>query len=167
MIGYPVWDNEEIVHRNGGQGGENAVRIGFRITPVGTAGEETGTPSQFIIYEPNCIINYGEDFSYVTTPSIDGTETLVPQERLILQTPSNWKEAYPVQREVLMYSLGEFVTDPYLFSLDAGEMVRVDLYIWLEGQDVHCNNAIQKAQILASIQFSAEGGGQSGLQPIE
>ena len=167
LIGFPVWDSEEITHNNGGKGGQNAVRIGFRVTPVDTAGTETGEMSPLIIYEPNIAGTFDGTSGYVATPSIDGTETLVPEERLILQTASLWVEADPVQRDVVMYSLGEFVTDPHLFSLKAGEMVRLDLYIWLEGQDRDCTNEIKKAQILASIQFKAEGNGQSGLKPIE
>ena len=46
-------------------------------------------------------------------------------------------------------------------------MVRIELYVWLEGQDVDCTNRISQAQILASIQFATETSGQSGLKPIE
>lgn len=166
VIGYPDWNTEEIVHNNGGRGAQNAMRLGFRITPVNNTGAETGRPSQFIIYEPNILGHPDNSVGYVPTPSIDGAETLVPEDRLILQTDSFWTEADPVQRGVVMYHMGEFRQEPRLFHLDPGEMVRIDLYVWLEGQDVDCTNEIHKAQILANIQFNAAGEGQSGLVPI-
>lgn len=210
LIGYPIWDNEEIVHFNGGMGGQNAVRLGFRITPVNSSGASTGAGSDFYIYEPNIKLRTGDpaetesDVSevepdsnetaeepdsdtteeetqpskpaksvladrvpgYVPTPSIDGTADLVDENRMILQGGSFWTEANPVQREAVIHSLGEFMTDPYLFSLEEDEIVRIELYIWLEGQDVDCTNEIQKAQILASIQFATESENQSGMVPI-
>ena len=43
----------------------------------------------------------------------------------------------------------------------------MDLYIWLEGQDVDCDNRIGRdAQISANIQFFADPDGQSGLKPL-
>lgn len=166
VIGYPNWNAEEIVHSNGGRGAQNAMRMGFRITPVDKNGRETGSPSQFIVYEPNIMGHQDNSMGYTPTPSIDGTQTLVPQERLILQTDSLWTEADPVQRGVVMYHMGEFLEEPRLFYLGAGETVRIDLYLWLEGQDVDCTNGIHKAQILANVQFNASSEGQSGLVPI-
>lgn len=167
VIGMPVWDDQQILHNDGGQGAECAVRIGIRITPVDLAGEPTGEPSEFFIYEPNSDMHIDETEGYVPTPSIDQTETLVSEDHLIRQTASTWTEAYPVQRDVVIHELGEFETPVELFSLQAGGMVKIDLYVWLEGQDVDCTNRISEAQILASIQFASEAQGQSGMKPIE
>ncbi len=167
LIGTPVWDQETLLHSNGGQGAETAVRIGIRVTPVDTLGEPTGEESIFYIYEPNADAHIDGSTGYVDTPSIDLTQTLVPEDRMILQTASTWTEAYPVQRTVVIKDLGEFTKDPWLFDLKTDAMVCIDLYIWLEGQDVDCTNEIQSAQIMANIQFSAETEGQSGLVPIE
>ena len=167
VIGTPVWDGQQLLHNNGGQGAECAVRIGLKITPVNERGEETEAPSRFLIYEPNSDIHSDGTQGYVPTPGIHNTPTLVPEDRLILQTASTWTEADPVQREVVMKDLGEFQSEPQLFSLQPGEMVRIDLYVWLEGQDIDCTNQINQAQILACIQLASEGAGQSGLQPIE
>lgn len=167
LIGYPEWDPVEIVHNNGGKGGESAVRVGFRTTPVDTTGEPLGDTSPLIIYEPNSDMHpTGAAMGYVPTPSIDGSATLVDPSRIILQTASSWTEAYPVERSVVIRDLGEFTTDTKLFDVKAGEIVKVDLYIWLEGQDVDCTNEISKAQILASIQFSAGTQEHSGMVPI-
>ena len=167
LIGTPLWDSQQILHNNGGQGAECAVRIGLRITPLDMTGQPNGEPSTFYIYEPNSDLHIDGTTGYVPTPSIDQSETLVPTDRLILQTASTWTEAYPVQRNVVVRELGEFTTDTELFSLAAGEMVMIDLYVWLEGQDIDCTNQINGAQILASIQFDTEVDNQSGLVPIE
>ena len=168
VIGTPVWNGQRVLHDNGGSGAENAVRVGFRITKVDPDGEPLeGERPVFIIYEPNADAHADGQTGYLPTPSIDGTDSLVPNDRLILQTASTWREAYPVQRDVLIHKLGEFTTPTELFQLSPEEMVQIDLYLWLEGQDVDCTNQINGAQILANIQFGSTSGGQSGLDPIE
>ena len=167
VIGYPEWDSENIVHNNGGQGAECAVRLGFRITPVDDKGFSTGEPTRFIIYEPNSDMHMNGTKGYVPTPSIDLTPNLVPEEYLILQTASTWTEADPVQRNAVIRDLGEFTTETELYTLEAGQILQIDLYIWLEGQDVDCTNVIEKAQIVANVQFASTTEDQSGLKPIE
>ena len=166
LVGVPQWDSEEIIHVNGGLGAQNAMRLGFRITPVDNSGLPTGGASQFIIYEPNCDGHLYKEFKYVPTESIDGAETLVSEDRLILQSVSSWREADPVQRSVVIHRLGDFMTDPYLFSIQPEEIMMIDLYVWLEGQDIDCTNEIQAAQIFASVQFKGETANQGGLVPI-
>lgn len=168
VIGTPVWNSQQVIHDNGGNGAQCAVRVGFRITRLksdGTADEDV-TPT-FIIYEPNADTHSQGEDGYTPTPSIDGTPLLVSEDRLILQTTSTWQEVYPVERDVLIHRLGDFTTDTQLFRLDAEETVRIDLYLWLEGQDVDCTNQIHNAQILANIQFGAQADGMSGLEPID
>lgn len=167
LIGYPDWNAQDIVHHNGGLGGECAVRIGLRITPVDKTGQPIGEDSGMYIYEPNSDLHINGSRGYIPTQSIDMTPNLVPEDRLILQSASTWTEADPVQRGVVIHELGEFTTDPYLFSLAEDEMVRIDLYIWLEGQDVDCTNQINRARILASIQFDTLDDDPSGMIPIE
>ena len=168
LIGTPLWDDQQILHNNGGQGAETAIRIGIRITPVDQNGQPLADrESDFYIYEPNCDLHIDGEDGYTPTPSIDGTPTLISEDRLIRQTASTWTEAYPVQRNVVVHDLGEFLTPTKLFRLNVGEIVKIDLYVWLEGQDVDCTNQINEAQILASIQMSTETQGQSGLVPIE
>ena len=169
LIGMPIWDGTQVVHHNGGQGAESAVRVGIRVTHTDKEGNPIDDqPSQFFIYEPNADIHINGDITgYVATPSVDGTEHLIDEANLILQSASTWTEAYPVQRDVVIRDLGEFEREPELFELKPGEMVQIDLYIWLEGQDVDCTNAITGAQILASIQFDGKTEGQSGMKPIE
>ena len=167
LIGTPVWDSEEILHSNGGQGAECAVRVGIRITPVDTQGQPIGDESVFFIYEPNSDMHLSGSTEYTVTPSIDETPSLVPEDRLILQTASTWTETNPVERNAVIKDLGEFTTSSDLWVLDRDEIIRVELYIWLEGQDIDCTNAIDRAQILASIQFAGDSSGQSGMDPID
>ncbi|MBO5069128.1 MAG: hypothetical protein J6C37_02020 [Roseburia sp.] len=166
VIGMPVWNEQTILHEDGGMGAETAIRIGFRITPVDEFTGREFKESEFYIYEPNCDVHIDENIEgEVITESVDGG-IYEGDAYLISQTASSWSEAYPVQQDVTIKSLGKFTSDPYLFSLDAGSMVRIDLYIWLEGQDVDCTNLIDEAQIIANVQFSTEYGGQSGLVDI-
>ncbi len=167
LIGTPIWNAEEILHNNGGKGAETAVRIGLRITPVDSLGQSTGEEPSFYIYEPNGDSHIDGSDGYVNTPSVTGAEHLVAEEFLIRQTTSTWTEANPVERDVTIKDLGEFESDPELFSLQANEMVKIDIYVWLEGQDKDCTSLIQNAQILASLQFAAEPGNHSGMTPVD
>lgn len=166
LIGTPIWDSQNIMHSDGGNGAQNAMRIGFKITPLADGVEQTDQ-SVFYIYEPNCDTHVTAENGYLATPSIDGTDSLVSTSRLIRQTTTTWKEADIVQRDVVIKSMGDFQDDTYLFSLAANEIVKIDLYVWLEGQDVDCDNRIGvEAQIMANVQFYADPGGQSGMETI-
>ncbi len=167
LIGTPIWDSEELRHGNGGFGAEAAVRVGFRITPVNDRGEPTGEEPEFFIYEPNANTHMGEPGAFLDTPSVTGAPNLVGEDHLIRQSTSFWTESYPIERDVVIKIFGEFETNPYLFSLKKGEIVKIDIYIWLEGQDPDCVSEIQDAQIAANIQFHADPDTQSGLVPIE
>ena len=105
---------------------------------------------------------------YVATASVDGTDSLVPEERLITQTVSTWTEVDPVQRSVVIHDMGRFTSDTELFQISADQLVQMQVYVWLEGQDIDCTNVIgQAAQVFANLQFVADFGGHSGLEPIE
>lgn len=166
VIGTPVWNDQTILHDDGGIGAETAIRIGLRITPID---EFTGAEidaSEFYIYEPNYDVHIDENIiGEVVTPTVEG-QTYEDTSYMIYQTASTWREAYPVQKDVTVKTLGEFVGDTYLFTLSHNEMVRIDLYVWLEGQDVDCSNLIGEAQIIANIQLDAEYSGQTGLDKI-
>ncbi len=167
VIGQPIWNKEYLFHENGGLGAESAVRIGIRLTPVDADGIPTGEEGAFYIYEPNCDSHIDGTEGYLPTPSITGMEQLISDEYLIRQTQSTWTETNPVEKGVVVKNLGEFQNTPILCTLDSGEIVQMDIYIWLEGQDVDCVDLIRKAQIMACIQFDADPEGGGGLTPIE
>ena len=188
--GIPVWNPgyyeekededgnimQELVgfgHENSGQGAENAIRAGFLITTLEQNEEGEYVPIEdeepvFMIYEPNCDIGYGGlREEYIPTPSMDGTENLVDVEHLILQTATTWTEADPIENGVVIHTLGEFVEEKTLFKIKAAQIVQIDLYIWLEGQDSECINRGSEAQIQANIQFAGKNETQTGFVPIE
>lgn len=166
LIGTPVWQAEQTLHADGGKGAQYATRIGFRFTKLSADGAE-GARSGMYVYEPNADGHVDGSLGYVVTPSSDGGDSLVPAERLLTQTTSTWVENYPVERDVVIRDLGEFDRELELFSLNPEEKVKIEVYIWLEGMDVDCVNAIGTgAKIFANLQFSAEGDGHSGLVPV-
>lgn len=166
VIGTPVWNSETVLHEDKGFGAETAVRLGFKITPIdAVTGRETGAAT-FYVYEPNADRHIDGGVGYVATESIDPAAQLVSDERLIVQTASSWSEAYPVQREVTIKEFGQFLSNPVLFSLEANAKVKIELYIWLEGQDIDCSNLLESAQLLANVQFNADFGSQSGIVDI-
>lgn len=171
VIGVPSWDLEGLLHLNSGKGAESSVRIGFRTTPVavneyGNA-YETGPKGPMIIYEPNADRHVGDASGYIHTPSMYGDATLVSPERLILQEASGWGDLDPAEITSIKLSLGDFFQDPppTLFSISANEIMRVEMYIWLEGQDVDCVNAMNGAQLMANIQFADSG--EHNYTPME
>jgi hypothetical protein len=62
--------------------------------------------------------------------------------------------------------MGKFNNSSILFEMDAGEVVQLQAFIWLEGQDVDCTKAIADAHIIANPQFAVDPVGGSGLVPI-
>lgn len=168
VIGTPLWNAQTIAHDSGGSGAERAIRVRIEIVLVDpNTGEPIGVPVSYL-YEPNCDVHVDSGISgYVDTPSIDGGDTLVSRDRLILQTASQWEEAYPVEQNVTIKDFGQFLTDTQLISLGEGEMARVQVSVWLEGMDADCTNEIRDAQITINIQFATDLGGHGGLVEIE
>lgn len=167
VVGMPLWNTEEIIHNDGGMGFQSAMRIGFRITRYDRNNQPLNEEPVFIVYEPNCNRHLSGSLDYIATPSISGAEHLVPAERLIRHEVTSWLEAFPVQKDLLIYDHGNFIDDPHLFDLDAGCKAKIELYLWLEGQDIDCCYETSKAaKILASIQFYSTSKPQSGMEDI-
>lgn len=168
VIGTPVWDDQRIIHNNGGNGAEYTIRVGIRITKLDEFGNIKANSVQFYVYEPNYDGHVDGSKLPIETSSINGSETLVSEEYMIRQTTSTWIEAYPVQRDVQIKELGEFVSEASLFELAKNEYAKIDLYFWMEGQDVDCNYSIgEDAKIMANIQFLAQDKGSSGLEEFK
>ncbi|MBR3778451.1 MAG: hypothetical protein IKL13_01835 [Clostridia bacterium] len=167
LMGRPIWNPETISHYDGGYGSQSAVRVGLRVTkfdPVSGDRED----STFIVYEPNADIHVDGSTGFIDTPSVDGTDHLVSEDRLIRQSGSEWYERNPVVRDDPRWIVGAFQGDTFLFDLTPDRMVQIDVYIWMESLDADCVNAVtQGAQLFANLQFLAESHDQSGLHPIE
>lgn len=172
VIGTPKWDGENLIHVNGGGGAQYAIRIGFRITPLDRKNQPDTSKSKFIIYEPNSTnhLNYQGDYitKYIKTPSIDGSEELIPHGGLIRQSATLWTEMDPVQMDLVEYKYGEFLDDTTLFTLEEDVVAQIEMYLWLEGQDYDCTNLIgEDAEIFSSIQFFATPKEQTGMDDIK
>lgn len=166
VIGTPVWNAELGAHENAGSGAQYAVRIGFLVTKIDKNTGAAVEDSVFSIYEPNADMHLSKTVRVLDTPSSDGTETLISRDRLLVQSTSSWAEAEPAQRDATVKTLGEFLTDIDLFEIDQGEMVRIVMYIWVEGQDVDCYGLPEDASLFANIQFKADYATQSGIEDI-
>lgn len=135
----------------------------------GTVGDATAESEQTHVNSTHINAEDPElaELFLIDTPSIDGTATLVPQERLIRQSFSTWQETYPIQKGVIVQRLGEFYDDTFLFELEPNGLVKIEMYIWLEGQDVDCDNRIgYEAQLFANVQFQAIADTGTGLEEI-
>ncbi len=164
ILGNPVWDEETNQHINGGRGLETAIRLGFRCVETDFNGRPIGDTT-FTVYEPNCDKHVNGEDGYVETQSIDGG-ALADEKSLVRQTASSWKETSPALSDEVIYDFGEFQDETKLFRVSAKSMVKVTLYLWLEGRDVDCINFTSSGatSILGSIQFTSEGGyGDSGI----
>ena len=156
VVGEPVWDRASLSHVNGGCGAETTIRIGFACTPTDRDGVTTGD-TQFYIYEPNADVHIDGTDGYVETLSSQGS-LLVDNEHLILQEASSWQEQMPILQDVVIYEFGEFIHNVPMFHLDGIGMVKVTMYIWMEGQDMDCQNIIvsKESKVVANIQFGID-----------
>ena len=153
VVGEPVWNDTVIAHENGGNGAETTIRFGFACTNTDLDGVPTGD-TIFTVYEPNADIHADGSLGYVETQSAWGGP-LVDMERLVRQEASTWTEQTPVLQDVVIYEMGDFLSNPALFTLVDGGMVKVTMYIWMEGQDIDCSNmaVADETAIAANIQF--------------
>lgn len=166
LIGPPAWDEQNLRHNDGGDGAQYAVRVGLRITKL-SAADLSEKGSTFLIYEPNGDGHANGTTGYRPTPSMDGEDTLVPSDRLIVQSTSSFTESDPVLRDTVQYDLGDFEGDTALFELTPDEIAKIEVYIWLEGMDVDCVNAVGRGSVIfANLQFLAESHRHSGMEPI-
>lgn len=165
VIGTPEWDSQAVIHNNGGNGAEYTLRVGIKITKLDAEKNELVDSVQFYIYEPNVDGHVDGTEGSIETKSIDGSEPLVEEKYMIRQTKSTWTEVDPVQHGIVMQELGEFESDTHLFDLEKNTYAKIELYFWMEGQDVDCNYMIgQDAHLMANIQFYAEALDDSGLE---
>ena len=156
VVGAPSWDSTKISHQNGGHGSEATIRLGFECTPTNAEGDVNGHTT-FTMYEPNANIHYNGATDYWTTESVNGG-ALIEESRLVRQNASSWKEQDPILEDAVIYEAGKFLQDTTLFTLDGTGMMKVRLYIWMEGQDKDCIAAAvaDEVSVAANIQFGVK-----------
>lgn len=168
VMGVPGFDLESLMHIDAGKGAQNAIRIGIQTTYLDKElNPLENKEGEFFIYEPNCDMHATDTEEYINTPSIDGTDSLVPEERLIRQKALTWRDLNIAQINRVKIDLGEFLDDVVLFDVGPDSIVQMDIYIWLEGQDPECNNQMSGAQIIANLQFIADIDNPSGMVSID
>jgi hypothetical protein len=175
-----------------GKGPEVAIRLGMRMTYVDRNGKpvENSEPGPMFIYEPNSNVHadgllegYSPTYSIHQPDENNPIQELVPldevEKRVIIQE-------YSLSEE----ETGVFVNNPDLFTIYPGQIVKIELYVWLEGQDVDCSNVMDVRpegldissldptdprleyytgnyrQIRAHLQFTGTDEEQTGLKPI-
>ncbi len=148
LVGEPVWDADAVCHKDGGSGAQYAVRMALRVDPIDDMGEENDAVT--VLYEPNADGGAG----LRETMSVEGNGLLQGDHLLLRQSVSTWTETDPVLRDTVLYTPGDFIDgNKVLFPLWKDHARHVTLYIWLEGQDADCTNAISEGRILANVQF--------------
>ncbi len=162
-VGAPIWDDGTVSHENGGRGSETTLRMGFRCRDASPDATLKGTES-FTIYEPNADLHPDTSIvGYQETKNVDGGP-LIDSGRHIIQKGSTWEEQAPVLQDAVIYTVGEFVQNVPLLTIESGGMAKVTLYIWMEGQDVDClaRNVAQAASVIANIQFGVDADENQG-----
>ena len=167
LTGLLEWDDRNKCNYDAGLGAQYAVRMGLRITKLDADGNEV--ERIFFIYEPNADMHADGTRGYVATPSADGTDHLVSEDRLFIQSATFWNERDPILKDDVYWQMGEFEGETFLFDITADEMVRFDVYLWLEATDVDCVNTVIRGdpKIEAFLQLLAETHVHSGFEPME
>ena len=159
---------------------KNASRIAFVIlgnTAAGSSissiqGLNAGVASQKYIWEPNydvhsaAAVSHAYDTYGYTTTQTGGT--LIPysgvkaeintDDNVIIQqsNPTDYTDTYSAFFDTVTpdYTTVEgFSTNQQIFSLNAG-ITKVRIYMWIEGQDVDCENNASNGTISYNLQFT-------------
>lgn len=158
LVGAAIWNTSTISHDSGGNGAEYSARMAIICTKTDLDGNPI-EDSVTYIYEPNADTHINEETEegYVVTSSIDGSATLTDEDNLIIQESVIWSEQDPVLMDNVTYSGGEFIQNPILFTMDSSSLIKIEIRIWVEGQDIDCTNAAFGAESVleASLQFGA------------
>ena len=156
VVGAPAWNTKTYSHDNGGHGSETTIRLGFEMTPYDLEGKVSGH-KRFVMYEPNADIHYDKTTGYKETKSVNGGP-LIDKSLMIIQNASKWNEKDPILQDEVIYQPGTFTQNQQLFAIDTGTMMKVSLYIWMEGQDVDCiaTAVADTVHLAANIQFNVK-----------
>ncbi len=157
LVGEPIWNDTSYYHENSGSGAEYAIRIGLYF--FGT--EEDPDDHRFVIIEPNA--DGGNAVLYDSkyfTQSVDGEgmDLAAGDKRvtLIQQYSSGWKEKDPILKGEVDYTSGKVIGDDYIITIQQAETRKVELYVWLEGNDADCLNTISSGRIIGNLVFGAD-----------
>ena len=149
------WDSENFVNYNQTTGAELAMRIGLRISLYETEDESELKESAFAIYEPNADKHIDGSSGYVETLTPNG-QPLAPLSAIYTQSATTWEEKFPVKKGEVDYDFGTYFGEEKqpIIVMEANTIAKVEVIVWLEGQDIDCTNQIgTSSKILAQIAF--------------
>lgn len=163
-----------VVHSSGVKGIQNAARVAFvmqgNVAPGSTAAAaqelKAETTNEVIIWEPNYdvhtatgVSNALNTYGHVTTQTgaarlnyVGVKSTITAANKVALNsTDANYFSAVTPQITTTAAGIGDnFVK---AFSLNAG-ITKIRFYMWIEGQDVDCENDASGGSISYNLQFS-------------
>lgn len=151
------WDSENFVNYDETTGAEFAMRIGVRITINDTEDDSAVKDSAFVIYEPNADKHIDGSLGYVETLTPNG-QPLAPLSAIYTQSTTTWEEKFPVQKGEVDYDFGTYFGEEKqpIVTMAANTIAKVEVIVWLEGQDIDCTNQIgTSSKIFAQIAFTA------------
>ena len=153
-VGMPYWDADERKHINSAYGSETTLRIGFEIWQADEDGEPENE-STFFIYEPNADIHADGTTGYIETIGLGEDGQYIDEQHHFIQNGSTWEDKKPAEEDELNFTAGEFTQSMDMFSLDGNDMVKVRLWVWVEGQDYDCYalSYADAVEILCNIEF--------------
>lgn len=166
LVGTPYWNPTALIHENLGNEAEYAARVAFMISKFDEDGKIDST--ERIFWEPNSDRHTSPKVGYLETPSIFTNGNLFSSHKTIIQETTSWIEKSPALRDNVAYTFGRFVSDNSLFELAKGQQAKIDIYLWLEGQDVDCNNELlaDECNITLRVHFQVKEKIDSGLEEI-
>lgn len=154
------------------KGLQNAARVAFCTSPATANGSDLSTiqglvPNKSYIWEPNYDVHTSTGVSNaydvygITTTQTNGS--ILAYNGIKAEIPGgspvdlNSSDTNYFQAVTPAYSSpAAGVANTKLFDLEAG-ITKVRIYMWIEGQDVDCENSASGADISYSIQFSIPG----------
>lgn len=169
-----------VKYSTGPKGLENASRVAFVMSGNTAAGSELGTiqglkadsDSEVIIWEPNSDVhtpagvqNALDAYQKVTTVGPDaaaldyvGVKSEITAENNIPVNSTDGTYFTAVTPKIKTKAAGITTTFEKAFDLQAG-ITKVRIYMWIEGQDVDCENDASGGSISYNLQFSMNATG--------
>ena len=156
-VGRPVWSDTEGKHIDGGYWSETTLRMAFECIPMNYDYEQTGETT-WAFYEPNADVHPDGSTGYIETYNVEGGPLVPEGANHIIQNASTWEETSPALQDTVLYHPGAFTQNKELFQISSG-LMKIRLYIWMEGQDVDCiaRNVARAVLVDGNIQFAASG----------
>lgn len=164
---------------NDDRGLKNATRVAFIMaadSDVKASGAELSAiqgvkPSVLKIWEPNCnvhtaaavshgISNYGYTTENLTTstiiPSYKGVQAATTEALLLNSNDATvFNTVTPTIQTNAAYGTAEGAKDTDFYSLKTG-ITKMRIYLWVEGQDIDCENTASGANLKFDIQFAVK-----------